>query len=372
MSSAFVPTLSGSIPSRHNDAVDGQSEVTTLVFKPPRRVPIWDSPAISYASIETAPDGSSDPDSSQPASNAGASVGVEPAPGPIAVNTTPEAGNSDLPRARHDADTWQAFSHLGETGWIESSHAYQSSNRAPSLPRTKVSSRHDVYRYSQEVYPVPASAMQPGLDATHGAAPPVVDPPQSPVFVKIVRRPTWQGGAGTALRRASSPVVIGNALPPRQSLRIVTPHSSEGEETEHRTTRTTFIRSYTTHDLLDHQRLDTHRGRDHRRPSTPSQDLRLSESHSDPEPRSVRLSSSPTKPVKEPVRYSKHGEHRSGHGHSHSMIAHTVSHPNEYLPSAQSRSHDDLPSYAAQPVPTMSRAPPSSRFTTGHRLPLDT
>lgn len=47
MSSVFVPTLAATYPSRKplhnaNDSNNGHSEVTTLVFKPPKRIPHWE------------------------------------------------------------------------------------------------------------------------------------------------------------------------------------------------------------------------------------------------------------------------------------------------------------------------------------------
>ena len=66
-------------------------EVTTLVFKPPKRVPIWNSPVKSYASVEdpaqTPPEGSDSPGSLRLMSNTGASGGTKPTPGIPLVNT---------------------------------------------------------------------------------------------------------------------------------------------------------------------------------------------------------------------------------------------------------------------------------------------
>lgn len=53
MTSAFVPTLAGAYPSRgYGSNSDGHSEITTLVFKPPKRIPLWED---TSAEQSTAP-----------------------------------------------------------------------------------------------------------------------------------------------------------------------------------------------------------------------------------------------------------------------------------------------------------------------------
>ena len=367
MSSAFVPTLSSLITSRHHDTKDGRQEVTTLVFKPPKRLPVWDSPAISYVSTEeqarTLPDESRYPDSPQAVSSVGASVGVETAPDPTTAigAPAPEVGYSEIHGLSDRYPAAQPPSRVSAADKGESSHTDPSSKRTPSPSKPVNVSWHDTLRYSQEG--------QPMVDAGAGAShPPIVfNTPPPPGFEKASRRPGWQGGAGTTPRRASTPIVTANSLPPSYSLPVVSTHSRQSEDAGERNTFTVYIRPYTSHD--QHQQ-DIHRSRSYRRPSTPFQGIRGSESHSDPEPqvsgRSAHPSSSSIKIIKEATRYTRHNSHETGHSHSHSLTANTASYPSKFPSSIQSRSHDDLPSsHSARQLSSDSRMPPSRRLTPG-------
>lgn len=368
MSSAFVPTLSASIPSRHHDNVDGRQEVTTLVFKPPKRVPIWDSPATSYTPIDdqaqTPPGGSSNL-----VSDAGATIGIDSVSGSAVVNGVPtlEMGHSEIHQRSHRTAVAQPLSHVSTAGWAEPSLAHQNSTQGQSVQASRKTSRREGSRHHQESYQVPASTSQPVVDTEIGAPAllsPVLDPPPTPKFMKTMRRPAWQGGVDTAFRRVSSPVMgAGNSGPPTHYVPRETAQHSEGEDFEGITRRTTFVRSYTVHPLDTRHTEDHRRGRDHQRPSTPLPGSHLPESHSDPEPgltaRSTLLSPSPQKIGKETTRYSGRGHHALGHGHSQSLMANWILHPTLYPSSIHSRSHDDLLAYPARPFSSESRAPSS-------------
>ncbi|KAF8511460.1 hypothetical protein JB92DRAFT_2934627, partial [Gautieria morchelliformis] len=238
MSSAFVPTLSTSIPSSHRDIIDGRQEVTTLVFKPPKRIPVWNSPAKSYASIEdppqTPPEGSGSSDSLRLMSNAGASVGMEPTVPAVNAAEPPEGEQPELHLRFRRPAAARPTSRASMSALIGPSHSHPSPNRAPSPQRSRKTYRHDAYRHSQ---PVGGGVGIRRLSTD-------LDPPPTPRFMKTVQRPAWQVGGGTA-RRASSPVVVtGSSLPHGHGVTL-SHNPNEGDDPVDIDPRTTYIRIYT-------------------------------------------------------------------------------------------------------------------------------
>ena len=219
MTSAFVPTLSGSITTtKHSINDDGRSEVTTLVFKPPKRMPIWDPRNASFAqpdsSARPSPDPSNNFDSPRLASSVDGGGRTElppPLATPDAVSET--SGRSDnTQHARRSDCVSRPVSLAGAGALVEPLPSVQSSiHRASSPEASSQKQWHEPHKRLRQAHSILPPSSHP---TTYPSWPETetlrnsVEPAPVPVAVRQTQRPAWQGGVRTSVRRASSPVIM--------------------------------------------------------------------------------------------------------------------------------------------------------------------